>query len=354
MRVEILDGAEALHEHVALAPPASLLDLADLVDEAEADVTRHSIGRIPVGQVPTSVARRAFEERVADAVGVHRVETTSPTTADEPSATEPVVVLEAVPMQPIPVPSTEREPFQSVLQRLVSEIGDEPATAESFEQVPAERLFDAPSPAAAASGLVVQQPAEVAQVASRTPIHRDDLVAAILDRLELAPPPPAAGPGATIAIVGQGFMALQVAGALASGAAAGSGPVDGRWRDDRPFHVVFPSGRDAYDPRWRGPTIVAVDAPMGNGDLSGVAQLLEVLDADLVWGVVDATRKNEDIERWCVALGGVDVLALENLDATCSPAAVLDLGIPVGLLDGRPASVQEWTQLLAERVELAA
>ena len=51
------------------------------------------------------------------------------------------------------------------------------------------------------------------------------------------------------------------------------------------------------------------------------------------------------------SLGGVDVLALDGLDDTVSPAAVLELGIPVGRLADEHASPLTWTELLLERMQ---
>jgi hypothetical protein len=49
-------------------------------------------------------------------------------------------------------------------------------------------------------------------------------------------------------------------------------------------------------------------------------------------------------------LGGVDVLALDGLDDTVSPANALEIGIPVGRLADEHASPLTWTELLLERL----
>jgi hypothetical protein len=53
------------------------------------------------------------------------------------------------------------------------------------------------------------------------------------------------------------------------------------------------------------------------------------LEPTAVWGVVEATRKAQDIGAWTRALGGVHALALTGVEETADPAAVLELGIPV-------------------------
>ena len=80
------------------------------------------------------------------------------------------------------------------------------------------------------------------------------------------------------------------------------------------------------------------------------AHLIASLRPTAVWGLVDATCKAEDIAAWADALGGIDALALENLDATVSPAAALGAGIPVVRLDGRPASAARWTATIVDRM----
>ena len=82
----------------------------------------------------------------------------------------------------------------------------------------------------------------------------------------------------------------------------------------------------------------------------GRAEILDDLEPTIIWTIVDAAAKREDIAYRIDALGGVDVLALEGLDDTVSPAGVLELGIPVGRLAQEHASPLTWTELLMERM----
>jgi hypothetical protein len=70
----------------------------------------------------------------------------------------------------------------------------------------------------------------------------------------------------------------------------------------------------------------------------------------MVWGAVEATRKPEDLYEWGEQLGGLDALGVTDVDGTVSPAAVLQCGIPVGRLEGRPATPLSWASLLAPRL----
>jgi hypothetical protein len=98
------------------------------------------------------------------------------------------------------------------------------------------------------------------------------------------------------------------------------------------------------------PTIVACSLPPMYQALRWAREMLDNLEPTITWAVVDAGWKREDITSRVNALGGVDVLALDNLDDTVSPASVLELGIPVGRLAREHASPLTWTELLLERV----
>ena len=78
--------------------------------------------------------------------------------------------------------------------------------------------------------------------------------------------------------------------------------------------------------------------------------MLDALEPTMVWATVEATRKPEDLSHWSEQAGGFDALAVTGLDDTVSPASVLSCGIPVGRIDGRPATPALWAALLAERI----
>lgn len=102
------------------------------------------------------------------------------------------------------------------------------------------------------------------------------------------------------------------------------------------------------------PTIVAVEASLGRSRTGWATHVLDALEPTMVWGVVEASRKVEDIRDWAARLGGLDALAVTGLDDTVSPATVLGAGVPVGLLDGHEATASRWTAVLAEHLEVAA
>jgi len=97
------------------------------------------------------------------------------------------------------------------------------------------------------------------------------------------------------------------------------------------------------------PTVAVIDAPLGR-PTAWVAEVLGALEPTAVWGVVEASRKVEDLAAWSSDLGGLDALCLTGLDDTVSPATPLRTGIPVALLEGHPATPDRWADLLLTRL----
>ena len=102
-------------------------------------------------------------------------------------------------------------------------------------------------------------------------------------------------------------------------------------------------------------TIVAVDAPL-RADAHWTAQMLAIWSPAAVWGLVEATRKPEDLRPWLEGLPRVDALVVQDTDLSADPAGVLDrvalpLGLPVAVVDGVRATPHRWASLLCERLE---
>ena len=103
--------------------------------------------------------------------------------------------------------------------------------------------------------------------------------------------------------------------------------------------------------RWRShPAVVAIEAPVRPVGNEWAATVLQALEPVACWGVTDAARKPEDVDAWSEALGGLDALALVDLDGTTTPASVLNCRVPVGLVDGRPATPALWAGALCARL----
>lgn len=106
--------------------------------------------------------------------------------------------------------------------------------------------------------------------------------------------------------------------------------------------------------RWRDhPTIVVVDAALGTKDVDWASSVMRGLAPNTVWGVVDATRKSDDIADWGSRLGGMDAFAVVGSNVTRTPASVLEIGVPVALVDGEPATADRWATLLTNKLTAA-
>jgi hypothetical protein len=103
--------------------------------------------------------------------------------------------------------------------------------------------------------------------------------------------------------------------------------------------------------RWRPrPAIVAVEEPVRPRTSDWSTALLQALEPVVCWGVAEASHKPEDLATWSDALGGLDALALVDLEGTSTPAAALTCPVPVGRLDGGLATAEAWAKLLCARI----
>jgi hypothetical protein len=92
--------------------------------------------------------------------------------------------------------------------------------------------------------------------------------------------------------------------------------------------------------------VIATDAAESDPDDPWAAEILHALQPKAAWLMVDATRKPEDNQAEVERLGWIDAVAVYSTQLSASPATVWDLGLPVALLDGRPASTFTWAGLL--------
>ncbi|HET9732141.1 MAG TPA: hypothetical protein VFP54_05650 [Acidimicrobiales bacterium] len=272
------------------------------------------------------------------------------------------------------------EPEWQAAEAWLSEVGGEPPAA-SFEQ-PGESSGVAPTSMARLQPvpLPVEDPAAV--LAALTPTgakpalrrmglptsflpgdDRADLVQALYRSLSRLPAAPAVRlqPGDVMAVIGDAQRAQQLAArlALSIGLDPSSVVVASLETGLEGARLVLGSGdaAEAAAEEWATmgqPTVVSISAAPGSGRESWAGSLLGALQPAAIWGVVEATRKPEDVAAWSRAIGHVDALALEDLDATTTPAAVLSTGIPVALIDGQLASAEAWTALLSARLRMAA
>lgn len=180
-----------------------------------------------------------------------------------------------------------------------------------------------------------------------------------LFRLPPAPSVPAGGTGIVIATVGVGATPVLLARDLAE--ELGLDPDDVMLATRERLGGGIPAWLQMCDPAtaeerrlsWRRrsrPTIVACSLPAATRGLRWARDMLDHLEPTVTWAIVDAGSKREDIAHRIEELGGVDVLALDGIEDTVSPATALEIGVPVGRLEHEHASPLTWTELLLERL----
>jgi hypothetical protein len=99
------------------------------------------------------------------------------------------------------------------------------------------------------------------------------------------------------------------------------------------------------------PHVVVIDAPIDGDGGEWASDVADAIGATAVWVVVDATRKTADLADHLDRLGPVDALIVQRAGTTRDPAEVLDLRIPVSLVDGRSATPRAWADLIIDRLE---
>jgi hypothetical protein len=420
-------------------PPSSILELADLMDEAEAReltfasataarpaaeqaerlaplppiMTPAPMHRAPLVQVPTvrepeprpSTESDSFQDVLARLAHASEVQIT-------PSPVETMETIETIDVETLGFEQFDASSFATIEDEIgaVAEVADEIADEVQLFDDETEEVLDEPAIVEDAS-LVVDEEAElvpdvidmttdlersmvieeaaVPAVRPSNPLVRvrrtpttfertvgmgllelgvpaayvpeiegvftnDDVRNAILAALRL-PKPPALplGNNAIVAVVGERRAAINLAEQLADEPALNGAMVKVA---DRQGFTLLDGGSATADERGvrQRPKRTVVAVPSTPGMTSDwTRDLLDRLEPDMVWGVVPASRKSEDIASWAIQLGGLDVLALTGLDKTVSPATSLRLGIPVGLIDGKCATTEAWADLLTDRLVAA-
>ncbi len=181
----------------------------------------------------------------------------------------------------------------------------------------------------------------------------------LLVRRFTRPPGVQLSPGSLVVVVGSGDHALRTAAQMAQRArldahdvllAGEIGSVAGHGRR---LLTVAAAARVRSRLREDAPTLVALGVgPTASGTVAA-ATLLQALDPDQAWGVLDAGARGAQMRRWLRDVGErrpIDAVAAVNTFEAQAPGTVLDLGTPVGWVDGLPATPVVWAALLSERL----
>lgn len=187
--------------------------------------------------------------------------------------------------------------------------------------------------------------------------------AAVLGRVPAAPRPQR-NAGTAVVVIGDGPHALATAALLADRCGV---PETGRAHVGA-VPVVAPTGGagrrlggTADVAAWRAgidhAPFAGVLAVCDGGDPQERAVTLALLQAarpGQVWAAVDAHATTEDSLRRLADLGGsrrIDALAVCGAFDAARPGASLGLGVPVGLLDGVPATRVAWAAALSQAAD---
>jgi hypothetical protein len=98
------------------------------------------------------------------------------------------------------------------------------------------------------------------------------------------------------------------------------------------------------------PHVVVLEAPVHRPDTAWVRAVRKALAPSAVWAAVDATRKTTETVRHLRGLGMLNALGVYGAMDCTDPASVLSLGVPVAVVDGRPADPHLWAALLSQRL----
>lgn len=163
--------------------------------------------------------------------------------------------------------------------------------------------------------------------------------------------------GVVVAVVGPRQVAMRLARQLAAAHDAddrnvilASTTYRGRQLTDGQL-VTDAAEADRERQSWRrreAPTFVVVEdtGSLQPGALAWTREIVTALEAHRVIGVVPASRKTTDVAGWARGIGGLDAIALHEVDLTATPYDVLALEVPVGWLDDTPATPDAWADLL--------
>jgi hypothetical protein len=365
----------AVTASAAPAAPASLEELADLADRAD-------IAELAEAARPAQVTQPAEVQGPAQVTRPAEVPGPADTTA---SVTGRELVGSRAPGRAV---STESDEFASVLSRLTDGLGTgidfdslppapiEPpaefrplygtmpaAPAERVEPAPAtvpEARVGAPAPAAGAPIVPLRAlgvPGHLAAAVDPADIHAG--LVKVFGTLPAAPALPKR-PGDVLVVVGDAAAAVPVGRVLAKKMrldptkillAAASTAGTGVHGTRRVTGAADGERRARRMHRADVAHVVVVDAPQDADSAEWAKEIADAVGATQVWAVVDATRKVGDVADHLERLGGVDALVVHGADVTRDPASVLDLDVPVAMLDGRPATARAWADLLAGRLD---
>jgi hypothetical protein len=337
-----------------LDAPGTLLELADVIDAAEA-AESHVV--MSTAAMPGATLAAPYQAATFSAA-TSQVAVRTPTLSTEGPEFAAVLASWAQAADPSPV-FTALETTSSFVPATLTRVSP-PAPARLDTDV-TSRLDSDLSRRLLGLGLPRELVDRVAADTSSSGLR--DTLARILSEALPKLPAPGLRHGDVLVIAGDGAESFELAGTvakhlkldptkvlLAAPSTLGtginpsrllSGPADARRRSERMHRADVA-------------TIVAIDAPCGGESAVWASDVADALGARLMWALVDATAKPADLSDHFASLGRLDGIAVRATGASRDPATVLrpvlDLQLPTMWLERRPGNAKAWASLLADRV----
>ncbi len=217
------------------------------------------------------------------------------------------------------------------------------------------------TPAPAAPATAHDRPTELAPLARQAgptelaemcgaPVSVGELIGMVTRRMRPAPSLPTDG---VIAVVGARGDAVNAAvglaravGQLASDVLVAA-PSEGSIAPEHMSATVRATIRQRERRGRTGPTLVVVVVEPGRSGHRWATSLLALLDASQTRLALAGWRPVERLGQTIEGLGGVDVVDVVDLESAEAPDRLLDLGVPVGTIDGEPSTVEAWVAVIA-------
>ncbi|MBI9114591.1 hypothetical protein [Sanguibacter suaedae] len=318
--------------------PAAPMGIEALLDAADA-----GDGAVAEDEVPVSTERDSFAS-VLDSVRQLAAQTRSEGGAAGPAAPEVLVEEATTPAQPVVAPVVEPP---AVAPPVV--LGKTVRPAE-FVSV---RTTGATLPELVDLGVPRRLLADLPPGQGRYTLSE------VMSRVPRAPQV-VREPASVVVVAGQGESVVEAAQVVARrlGVPDTSIALAGRLSPQTGFGPWVLTGMSARRLRAatvesEEPLVVALGVGADASDWSLASGLVGAFDPDQVWAAVEADRSVQDVRRWMRAVGQVrsfDAVAACRVATTSAPARVLELDVPVGLIDGVPASAPVWAATLSEHL----
>lgn len=331
------------HGPATLANPAlALLDRdasVDEIDTFQSMVTNALAAQTPEDGLDTAMDRffgeptgRPATERDPGSGGAPAIPSAPPVPVVVAAGAEPAPTGGGVAVAEYPEPATLADALATVIPSAMPATPEPAAAAPSMPTTSAAvALEDAPRGAS-----IFDEPRQA----------RTDLLWAILDRIETMTAIPTMPEQGIVVYIGDASSSLPVVQELGHRLGLWGNEVavvTRRQHPDVPTWLAIDDLGDlhARAPRWakrEGVVPVIIDDSIDKPSFDWVGEALDALKPAQTRLIAEAWRLPEQVGRVALRLGGVDAIELAQAGDTIDPLALLDLDIPVGSVEGRPAS----------------